>query len=102
MHVRRLVIIGIASAVAVAATPHFLSLYPYPFQTQGSEAQQRLIVEWASPNFHDLFLPPFEAMVFLVIAGFALRRPTLYQCLRTAASLVLALQSAGNVALFVV
>src|SRR3989440_12668858 len=101
MHVRRLVIIGIASAVAVAATPHFLSLYPYPFQTQGSEAQQRLIVEWASPNFHDVFLRPFEAMGFLLIGGFALRRPSLYQFLLTAAALFLALQSVRNVALFV-
>jgi hypothetical protein len=101
MHVRRLAIIAVVSAVAVAATPHFLSLYPYPFQTQGSEAQQRLIVEWASPNFHDLFLRPFEAMVFLVIAGFALRRPTLYQFLLTAIALFLALQSVRNVALFV-
>jgi len=101
MHVRRLAVIGLASAVAVAATPHFLSLYPYPFQTQGSEAQQRLIVEWASPNFHDLFLRPFEAMVFIVIAGFALRRPTLYQFLLTSIALFLALQSVRNVALFV-
>src|SRR5205807_2536105 len=100
MHVRRLAIIAVVSAVAVAATPHFLSLYPYPFQTQGSEAQQRLIVEWASPNFHDLFLRPFEAMVFLVIAAFALRRPTLYQFLLTSIALFLALQSVRNVALF--
>src|SRR5256886_2926230 len=40
-------------------------------------------------------------MVFLVIAGFALRRPTLYQFLLTAAALFLALQSVRNVALFV-
>ncbi|TMD99912.1 MAG: hypothetical protein E6I72_00080, partial [Chloroflexi bacterium] len=33
MHVRRLIVVGLASAVAVAATPHFLSLYPYPFET---------------------------------------------------------------------
>src|SRR5207244_1513888 len=101
MHARRLAVIAVASTVAVAATPHFLSLYPYPFQTQGSEAQQRLIVEWASPNFHDLFLRPFEAMVFLVIAAFALRRPTLYQFLLTSIALFLALQSVRNVALFV-
>lgn len=59
--------------VAVAATPHGLSLYPYPFQTQGSVAQQKLIVEWFSPDFHQIYLRPFEAMVFLVIIGFALR-----------------------------
>ena len=101
MHVRRLAVIGLVSVVAVAATPHFLSLYPYPFQTQGSEAQQRLIVEWASPNFHDLFLRPFEAMAFLMMAGFALKRPTLYQFLLGTAGLFLALQSVRNIALFV-
>ncbi len=101
MHVRFLGIIGVASAVAVAATPHFLSLYPYPFQTEGSVAQQRLIIEWFSPDFHQLFLRPFEAMVFLVLAGFALRRPSLYEFLLAAIALFLALQSVRNIALFV-
>ena len=101
MHVRRLATITAASVLAVAATPHFLSLYPYPFQTEGSVAQQRLIVEWFSPDFHQVFLRPFEAMVFLLIGGFALRRPTLYEFLLTAVALFLALQSVRNVALFV-
>jgi len=80
-HVRFLAIIGAASLVAVLATPHGFSLYLYPFQTQGSVAQQKLIVEWFSPDFHQIYLRPFEAMVFIVIAGFALRRPSLYQFL---------------------
>ncbi len=101
MHVRFLAVIGAASAVAVAATPHFLSLYPYPFQTEGSVAQQRLIVEWFSPDFHQFFLRPFELMVFLVIGGFALRRPSLYEFLLAAVALFLALQSVRNIALFV-
>ena len=101
MHVRRLAIISLGSVVAVAATPHFLSLYPYPFQTEGSVAQQRLIVEWFSPDFHEVFVRPFEAMIFLLIAGFALRRPTLYEFLLTAIALFLALQSVRNIALFV-
>jgi hypothetical protein len=101
MHVRRLAIIGVASAVAVAATPHFLNLYPYPFETQGSVAQQRLIVEWASPNFHDVQVRPFEAMVFLVIIGFALKRPTIYDLLLAVLGLGLALQNVRNIALFV-
>jgi len=101
MHARRLAVIGLMSAVAVAATPHFLSLYPYPFQTQGSEAQQRLIVEWASPNFHNLELRPFEAMIFLIVIGFALKRPSLYNLLLALAGLGLALQNVRNVALFV-
>src|SRR4030088_407897 len=100
-HVRMLAIITAASVVAVAATPHGLSLYPYPFQTQGSVAQQRLIVEWFSPDFHQMYLRPFEEMVFLVIVGFALRPPTLYELLLTLVALGLALQSVRNVALFV-
>jgi hypothetical protein len=102
MHLRLLLIVAAASAVAVAATPHFLSLYPYPFQTEGSVAQQKLIVEWFSPDFHLTFLRPFEAMVLLVVVGFALKRPTLYELLLTIVALALALQSVRNIALFVV
>src|SRR2546430_16669363 len=101
MHVRRLAVITAASVFAVAVTPHLFSLYPYPFQTQGSVAQQRLIVEWFSPDFHQIYLRPFEAMVFLLVGGFSLRRPTLYEFLLTAIALFLALQSVRNVALFV-
>jgi hypothetical protein len=101
MHLRFLLIISAASAVAVAATPHLLSLYPYPFQTEGSVAQQKLIVEWFSPDFHQVYLRPFEAMLFLLLAGFALRRPTFYEFLLTGLALGLALQSVRNVALFV-
>jgi hypothetical protein len=100
-HVRFLAIIAVFSVVAVAATPHGFSLYPYPFQTEGSVAQQKLIVEWFSPDFHQVYLRPFEAMVFLVIIGFALRRPPLYEFLLTLVGLGLALQSVRNVVLFV-
>jgi hypothetical protein len=100
-HVRFLAIITVFSVVAVAATPHGLSLYPYPFQTQGSVAQQKLIVEWFSPDFHQVYLRPFEAMVFLVIIGMAMRRPSLYEFLLTLVGLGLALQSVRNVVLFV-
>ena len=100
-HVRFLAIVTAASLVAVLATPHGFSLYLYPFQTQGSVAQQKLIVEWFSPDFHQIYLRPFEAMVFIVIAGFALRRPRMYEFLLTLAGLGLALQSVRHVALFV-
>jgi hypothetical protein len=100
-HARFIAIITAASLVAVLATPHGFSLYLYPFQTQGSVAQQKLIVEWFSPDFHQIYLRPFEAMVFIVIAGFALRRPRLYDFLLTMAALGLALQSVRHVALFV-
>ena len=100
-HARFLAIITLASVVAVLATPHGLSLYLYPFQTQGSVAQQKLIVEWFSPDFHQIYLKPFEAMIFIVVAGFALRRPSLYQFLLLITGLGLALQSVRHIALFV-
>jgi len=100
-HVRFLAIITAASAVAVLATPHGFSLYLYPFQTVASAAQEKLIVEWFSPDFHQPFLRPFELMVFLLIVGFALRRPSLYDVLLSLVALALAQQSVRNVALFV-
>ena len=100
-HVRTLAIITAASAVAVLATPHGFNLYLYPFQTVTSMAQERLIVEWFSPDFHQPYLRAFEAMVFLLIASFALRRPTFYEFLLAAVGLALALQSVRNVVLFV-
>ncbi len=100
-HVRFLALITAASAVAVLATPHGFSLYLYPFQTVASAAQEKLIVEWFSPDFHQPFLRPFELMVFLLIVGFALRRPSLYDVLLSLVALALALQSVRNVALFV-
>jgi hypothetical protein len=100
-HVRFLAIIGGASAVAVLATPHGFGLYLYPFQTVASVAQERLIVEWFSPDFHQPYLRPFEAMVLLLIVGFAVRRPKPYDLLLTLVALGLALQSVRNIALFV-
>jgi hypothetical protein len=100
-HVRFLGIVGAASAVAVLATPHGISLYLYPFQTVASMAQEKLIVEWFSPDFHQAFLHPFEGMILLLIVGFALRRPALYDVLLSLVALALALQSVRNIALFV-
>ena len=100
-HVRFLAIITAVSAVAVLATPHGFSLILYPFQTVASDAQQRLIVEWFSPDFHQVYLRPFELMVLLLVVGFALRRPSVYEVLLSLAGLALALQSVRNLALFV-
>jgi len=87
--------------VAVLATPHGLSVYTNPIETLTSPAQRRLIVEWFSPDFHQLVIAPFLAMILLLLSGFALRRPSTYQLLLTLATLGLALESARNIAIFV-
>jgi hypothetical protein len=100
-HVRFLAIVTAVSVVAVLATPHGFSLYLYPFLTVSSVAQEKLIVEWFSPDFHQVYLRPFELMIFVLITGFALRRPRLYDFLLTAVALAFALQSVRNVVLFI-
>jgi hypothetical protein len=100
-HVRFLGIIFVGSAIAILATPNGPSLVLYPFNTVGSVAQEKLIVEWFSPDFHQRYLWPFEAMILVAIGGFALKRPTLNDFLLTIVAIVLALQSVRNIALFV-
>ena len=98
--VRNLVLVTVGSAAAVAFTPEGLALYAYPFQTLGSSVQQNLIVEWLSPNFHDVRMRFFEAALLLLLAGFALRKPSLYDLLLCLAGTALALQSMRNLPLF--
>jgi len=99
--IRTLLTVTAVSLVAVLATPHGLNVYTNPVETLTSPAQRRLIVEWFSPDFHQLVLLPFLGMILLLFGGFALRRPTTYQLLLSLAALGLALESARNIAIFV-
>jgi len=103
-HRRRLLVLAlvtVGSLLAVGATPNGVSLYAYPLQTIASSAQQNSIIEWLSPNFHDPRMRAFELMVMLLVAGFALRRPSLPDLLLSLAALALALQATRNLVLFV-
>jgi hypothetical protein len=98
---RRLALVAALSVVAVGINPNGPAIYAYPFQTLASGAQQNLIAEWASPNFHLASLRAFELMALLLIAGLALSRPTAFDLLVALAGLALALESVRNVAIFV-
>src|SRR5207244_8945274 len=104
MPIDRLKTMGIVllAAVAVAiVNPNGWDIYLYPFQTGGSPEQQRLIVEWFSPNFQMSQIWPFEAMVLLIIGGLALARLIeLRQFLLLLVGLGLALHSVRNLSLF--
>jgi len=99
--IRRLGVVGALSLLAVGLNPNGPSIYVYPFLTLASGAQQSLIMEWASPNFHLLSLRPFELMLLLLVAGLAVARPSMFDLLAALAGLVLALESARHVAIFV-
>src|SRR3989454_11982304 len=92
----------LAASVAVAiVNPNGWDIYLYPFQTGGSPEQQRLIVEWFSPNFQMSQIWAFEAMIFVIRGGLALpRRIEPRQFLLLLVGLGLALHSVRNLSLF--
>jgi hypothetical protein len=92
----------LAASVAVAIlNPNGWDIYLYPFQTGGSAEQQRLIVEWFSPNFQMSQMWAFEAMIFLIIGGLALsRRIEPRQLLLLLVGLGLTLHSVRNLSFF--
>ena len=98
----RAMAVVLAASVAVAIlNPNGWDIYLYPFQTGGSPEQQRLIVEWFSPNFQMSQMWAFEAMIFLVIVGLALsRRVEPRQLLLLLVGLGLALHSVRNLSFF--
>src|SRR5207245_6861913 len=98
----RAMAIVLAASIAVAIlNPNGWDIYLYPFQTGGSPEQQRLIVEWFSPNFQMSQMWAFEAMIFLVIVGLALsRRIEPRQLLLLLVGLGLALHSVRNLSFF--
>jgi len=68
----------VLSTAASALNPNGLELLAYPFFTLTSKAMQTYIVEWHSPDFHDLRFLPLAALLLLLLLSFALskRRPT--------------------------
>jgi hypothetical protein len=100
---RPLLTVGGLSLLAVVLNPNFAAIYVYAAQTQFSTAQQKLIVEWFSPDFHRPELRAFEAMLLLIIALLVVapRKPRITDMLLLFAGIVLALQSVRHIALFV-
>src|SRR5258708_32029485 len=94
-----LAVLGL-SLVAVLLNPNLAAIYVYAAETQFSTAQQKLIVEWFSPDFHLLELRAFEAMLLLVICLLvgSPRKPRLTDMLLLLAGLVLAPQSGPHIA----
>ena len=100
---RPLLVATAAATLAVAINPNVFGIYLYAAQTQFSSAQQKLIVEWFSPDFHRIELRAYEAMLLLLLVLLTLsrRRPRLTDMLLLLAVIVLSLQSVRHIALFV-
>jgi hypothetical protein len=100
-HAKRLGGVAVLSALAVGVNPNGLAVYVYPLQTIASAAQQGLIAEWQSPDFHQAVSRGFGVMLLLVVAGVAAGRPRLLDVLLVLTGTALALESVRNIALFV-
>jgi hypothetical protein len=100
---RPLLLVSLVAALAVMINPNTFQIYLYAAQTQFSPAQQKLIVEWFSPDFHLLEVRPFELMLLLlpVLLTVSTRKPRVTDLLFVLATTVLALQSVRHIALFV-
>jgi hypothetical protein len=100
---QHLALILVGSIAAAILNPNGWDIYLYPFQTQLSGVQQKLIVEWFSPNFQLPEIRIFEGIIFLLLIGLALaRRIELRQLLLLLTGLALALQSVRQLALFTI
>jgi hypothetical protein len=99
----RIALVSVASLVTGLVNPHGFALYAYAWRTQTSAVQQAFIREWQSPDFHDLEIRGFEAMIILLLIGLAMRRarPTVFSVVVAVTGLLLALQSVRHIAIFV-
>jgi hypothetical protein len=78
------------------------SIILYPFGTLGSVAQQSLILEWHSPDFHDWSVRFFGVMLLSLVALIVANRSIrLRDAALVLVTVALALQSVRHIALFV-
>lgn len=61
-------VIFFISLLATLANPNGFQILIYPFQTLTDASMQQFIVEWVSPDFHQLYMLPFALILLLLIA----------------------------------
>jgi hypothetical protein len=93
----------IGSLAATLINPAGFGIYPYILETFANPTLTQGIVEWASPDFHGLWLRVFEvsvvALVFLWATGGG---PTLLDLVLAMGTLVATLLAQRNVSLFAI
>ncbi|MBV9524725.1 MAG: hypothetical protein JOZ46_02785 [Candidatus Dormibacteraeota bacterium] len=100
--VRTLAFVLLACTAVTLVNPNGPGILLYALQTQTSAAQQSLILEWHSPDFHDWVVLPFGVMMLSLAALAAYnRRMRARDAALAVATVALALQSVRHIALFV-
>jgi hypothetical protein len=100
--VRGLALLVAGCLVVSAINLNGPSIILYPFATQGSAAQQSLILEWHSPDFHDWSVRFFGLMLLSLVALIVVNRSIrLRDAALVLVTVALSLQSVRHIALFV-
>src|SRR5690606_8037518 len=100
--VRRLVIVTVASILAVTINPYGVRMIAVPFQTIGIGALQDFIQEWTSPDFHQPQVWPFAVLLvgLLAAAGVSERRIDWSSLALASGTALMALMAGRNIAVF--
>ena len=95
---------GAGSFLAALVNPNGYKLWLYPFETLGSEAMQKFIVEWHAPDFNLSLFQPFALMLGLVVLVwlFSNRPVTWIDALFFFGGAAAGLTSARNIPLFAI
>ncbi|HEX6539960.1 MAG TPA: hypothetical protein VF155_12355 [Candidatus Dormibacteraeota bacterium] len=98
----RTLLLVLAACTAVSLiNPNGPAILVYAFFTQGSGAQQALILEWHSPDFQDWVVVPFGLMLLSLLAMVAVnRRLRARDAALLIAGVALSLQSVRHIAIF--
>ena len=100
--VRTLFYVLLACTAVSMINPNGPAILAYAFLTQGSGAQQTLILEWHSPDFHDWVVLPFGILLITLIALIAVnRRLRARDAALVAVTAALPMQSVRHIAIFV-
>ena len=98
---RTLLFVLLACTAVSMINPNGPAILAYAFFTQGSGAQQTLILEWHSPDFQDLVVVPFGIMLVSLVAMVAVnRRLRARDAALVLTGTALSLQSVRHIAIF--
>src|SRR6266542_198722 len=70
--VRTLGFVLLGCLLVVMLNPHGPRIYTFPFEIFFSPIQQKVVVDWISPDFHQPELLPLALLILLTISAFAL------------------------------
>lgn len=97
-----LAVVLVACGVAAILNPHGIHIFAFPFEIFLSPVQQKAIVDWFSPDFHQPELLPLAVLIVCSVAALALspKRPRPSEVLLFVATLYMTLKSYRHMAIF--